>query len=80
MRLLNRNNSVKVRGALYVSIMCGVAGVLPDIDHVISYWIHPLSESRRIYHDAILVVCCIVLCSLIAYCGGLYIKHSLKGK
>jgi hypothetical protein len=80
MWISNRTDNNKTRSAFYVGIMCGVIGILPDIDHVISFWIQPQSESRRIYHDPILFVCCLVLCSLIAYGGGLYIKYILRRK
>jgi hypothetical protein len=80
MRLPNISNSDKIRSAFFVGMCCGIIGILPDIDHVISYWIQPLSENRRIFHVAIFITCCLVLCSLVAYGGRFYNKYILRNE
>lgn len=75
----NRNNN-KIINALFIGVCCGIVGILPDIDHIVSYWLSPLSEDRRIFHVAIFIVCCIVLFSLISYGTGFFIQRILKKK
>lgn len=65
--------------SLHVFWLCGVAGVLVDIDHPIAYYL--LQEaSRRFLHTPILIVSCIVLCCLGTYLGGLFVKLVLRKK
>ena len=72
------DNSNKVIAALRVGFYCGIAGILVDLDHPISCILFPAATNRRLFHTPILVVCCVVLCSLIAYCGRLYVKSILS--
>jgi hypothetical protein len=69
----------KVRGVpLWVIGSCGLAGVLVDIDHPISYWI--TGKAPRAAHLPLAVISCIVLCCVSAYIGGLYCKLVLRRK
>ena len=54
--------------ALLVGFLCGVVGVLVDIDHVIALF---TNRSGRLLHPPLLITSSIVLCGLIAYVGGL---------
>ena len=55
--------------ALLVGILCGIIGILIDIDHPIS---HLNGWSGRFLHTPLLTVSGVVLCGLIAYFGGLF--------
>jgi hypothetical protein len=63
---------------LYIIGYCGLAGILIDLDHPISYWI--TGKATRAAHSVIGIACCIILCGIIAYCGRLYYKLILRGK
>ena len=63
--------------ALLVFGICGIVGVLVDLDHVISYYLVP-QWSGRFLHTPLLVVSSAVLCGLITYIGGLFIRMVLK--
>jgi hypothetical protein len=62
--------------SFFVVICCGLAGVLIDADHLIAYYSQ--IEGGRFLHLPVLVLGCLVLCSLIAYCGGLLLKDLLN--
>ena len=69
----------KVRGVpLYIIGICGLAGVLIDLDHPISYGI--TGKTSRFLHIPLAIVCCVFLCFAGAYCGRLYYKYFLRGK
>jgi len=59
--------------------LCGIAGVLVDIDHPIAYYLLP-EASGRFLHTPILVICCLVLCALGAYLTGLYFRLVLTNR
>jgi len=66
----------KVRGLPFWIIgLCGLSGVLVDLDHPISYWI--TGHASRAAHLSIAVICGLVLCGVIALCGGLFFKMVL---
>lgn len=70
-------NSRKVRFTLFTFGVCGLVGILIDIDHVITYYL--LRDwSGRFLHTPLLVASGIVLCGLSAYLGGLLIRVVLK--
>jgi len=54
--------------ALLIGLLCGVVGVLVDLDHVVAFFV---KRGGRIFHPYLLVVSSIGLCGLIAYLGGL---------
>ena len=67
----------KVRGVpLWVIGSCGLAGILVDIDHPITYWI--TGKATRADHIPLAVISGIVLCCVSACIGGLYCKLVLK--
>jgi hypothetical protein len=69
----------KVRGVpLWVIGSCGLAGILIDIDHPISYWI--TGKATRADHIPVAVISCISLCVVSACIGGLYCRLVLRGK
>lgn len=57
--------------ALFVGFLCGVVGVLVDLDHAIAFF---TDRSGRFLHTPLLIVSSTVLCSLIAYLGGLLLE------
>ena len=69
----------KVRGVpLWVIGSCGLAGILIDIDHPISYWI--TGKATRADHIPVAVISCISLCVVSACIGGLYCRLVLRGE
>ena len=64
---------------LWVILLCGLAGILVDIDHPIAYYLIP-EWSGRFLHKPLLIISGIVLCGFCAYCAGLYIRMVLGGK
>lgn len=69
----------KVRGVpLWIIGSCGLAGILVDLDHPISYPI--TGYPSQWLHIPIAVISCIILCSIGAYCGRLYFKLVLTKK
>jgi len=62
---------------LWVILLCGVLGVLVDIDHPVShYWLTSLGA--RFLHIPVLVIGCIILCVALACVAGLLVKVVLK--
>jgi hypothetical protein len=62
-----------IRGVpLWIVGLCGLAGVLIDIDHLISYWNR--GHFSQVAHIPVAVVSFFVLCVACACCGGLYLK------
>lgn len=70
-----RNNKMLGK-SLFVVICCGIAGVLIDTDHLIAYYAQV--EGGRFLHVPVFILGCVVLCSLVAYSGGLVIKDILR--
>ena len=57
---------------LWVILLCGVAGILVDLDHPIAYyWLKGLNG--RFLHTPLLIASCIVFLGCCAYIGGLLI-------
>lgn len=62
---------------LWVILLCGLVGILVDIDHPISYyWLTNLG--RQFLHTPLLIGSCIVLCCCGACVGGLLIRMVLS--
>lgn len=58
---------------LWVIVLCGVIGILVDIDHPIAYyWLRSLDG--QFLHTPLLIASGVVLCGCCAYLGGLCIK------
>ena len=79
MRLSDLARNLLSRWTLVVGIFCGCAGVFTDIDHPLAYLFFQ-EASRRFLHKPVFIISSIVLCVLIAYCGGLYCSLVLKRK
>jgi hypothetical protein len=61
----------KVRNVpLWVIGCCGLAGILVDIDHPITYWL--TGKATRADHIPLAIISCIILCCVSACIGGLY--------
>lgn len=61
---------------LWVIGICGMAGVLVDIDHPVSYWVE--GHFTQADHIPIAVIGCVVLFGVSACIGGLYLKLVLR--
>jgi len=70
----------QMRGVpLWTILLCGLAGILIDIDHPIAYyWLTGLDT--RFLHTPLLVSSSIMLCGCYAYIGGLYVRMVLREK
>ncbi len=69
----------KVRGVpLWIIVICGLAGVLVDLDHLFSYWITGHTSQQA--HIPLAIISCIILCGISAYCGRLYYRMVLNRK
>ena len=69
--------------ALFTFGLCGAAGVLVDVDHILAlliwrYW-NPTFWNGRFLHTPILVGACLVIITCGAYWGGLHIRLVLMG-
>ena len=74
---IQRFSNNRVRGVpFWVIGICGVAGVLVDIDHLISYW--NKGYFTQTGHIPLAIISCLVLCGVGACVGGLYLKLVLK--
>lgn len=77
---IQRFINYKVRGVpLWVIGICGLAGVLVDLDHLLPYWITNLTCPAAA-HTPLAIISCIILCGIGAYCGRLYYRMVLKRK
>ncbi len=68
--------------ALRIGLLCGIAGILLDVDHLIKsiLWPElPVVPYSRFLHAPLLIACSVALVGIGAYIGGLYIKVVLKG-
>ena len=62
---------------LWVILLCGLVGILVDLDHFIAhYWLTELDA--RFFHTPLLIVSCVILGSCSAYIAGLYLRMVLK--
>lgn len=62
---------------LWVILLCGLVGVLVDIDHFIAhYWLTDLDA--RFLHTPLLIISCVILGGCCAYIAGLYSWMVLK--
>ena len=76
---LQRFIRYNVRGVpFWVIGICGLAGVLVDIDHLFSDWI--TGYHSRAAHIPLAIISCIILCGIGTYCGRLYYKLVLTRK
>ncbi len=77
---IRNNRRFTLRSASLLAFwLCGIAGLLVDIDHPIAYYL--LQEaSGRFLHTPILIVGGIVLCCLGTYLAGLFIRLVLRKK
>ena len=67
----------KVRDVpLWVIGGCGLAGILVDIDHPITYWF--TGKATRADHIPLAIISCIILCGVSACIGGLYGRLVLR--
>jgi len=69
--------------ALCIFGVCGLVGVLLDFDHFIAlviwrYW-NPRLANGRLLHTPVLVIVSLLICVMVSYIGGLYLKSILGG-
>ena len=77
MWLQNVLHNQNIVSALLVFGICGLTGLLVDIDHPISYYLVP-EWGGRFLHTPLLIASCVVLCYCIACIGGLLVRMVLK--
>lgn len=69
---------LETRSALRLFGLCGLTGVLVDIDHIIAILLWksfiPGITEGRIFHTSLFIVCCLAICYLGAYFARLYFK------
>ena len=58
---------------LLVILLCGLAGVLVDLDHPIAHYLLPKLHERFL-HTPILIICGLGLLYLCTYLGGLLLE------
>jgi uncharacterized membrane protein len=61
---------------LWVIGTCGLAGILVDIDHPITYWF--TGKTTRADHIPLAIISCIILCGVSPCIGGLYGRLVLR--
>ena len=73
---------MEARSPLRIICLCGLAGILLDIDHLIALvYYYPLPAENlnlRIFHTPVLIIVSIAILGTCAYLGRLYIKLVLK--
>jgi len=57
---------------LLIFCLCGVFGILPDIDHAIQFESIPKETSARFLHGPILIIISTIILYLLAYIVKLY--------
>jgi hypothetical protein len=72
-------DNMGTRNALLTFGICGITGVLVDIDYIISYYLIP-EWSRHFLHTPLLVTSCLVLVGLGTYLGRLLIRMVLTNR
>jgi hypothetical protein len=81
MRLPTKDNCTVLVKSLPLVCLCGLVGILLDIDHVAAYFQGiPQGADVRIWHIPILIGVGIVMLCLSALSGGLYIRTVLVAK
>jgi hypothetical protein len=70
MRVRDSKHPSKFGAPLLAFWICGVVGVLIDLDHPIGYIFGLDGQS---YHTPLLYIASVVLCGISAYLGGLFI-------
>ena len=68
---------------LFTFGLCGLAGVLVDIDHFASvviwrYWLPWITEGR-LFHTPLFIITSLIICYVYTYLGRLYHKPILIG-
>ena len=78
----NMEHPVETRRTLRIICLCGLAGILLDIDHIIAFiYYYPLPTENlnlRIFHTPVIVIVSVIILSTCAYLAGLYIKLVLR--
>lgn len=75
--------SLEAHSTLRIVWWCGLAGVLVDLDHVVSlllwrYW-NPQITEGRLWHTPLFITSCLGICYLGSHIGGLYSRLVLVG-
>jgi membrane protein YqaA with SNARE-associated domain len=75
MRLSFNPNTLFGYVSFFIFGICGLAGVLVDLDHVAAYF---LQTDARFCHQALLIVAGLIFGGIVAYFIGFYLKYILK--
>lgn len=75
MDISNRVGNKILKSPLFTFSLCGLCGILPDIDHAIAAQIGiPRDSLARLVHFPIFVVVSCLIIYLCTLLGGLYVK------
>ena len=76
-------NRLDARSALRIVGLCGLVGVLVDLDHLISLivwrYVNSGITEGRIWHTPLFLIACAGICYLVSRIGGLHFKLVLGG-
>lgn len=80
---LPMGDSMEKRTALYIFGICGLVGILVDLDHFIallSWWyINPKVAEGRIWHTPLFILSCLGICYLVSHIPRLHGRLVLIG-
>ena len=65
---------METRSPLYIIGICGLAGVLVDLDHIIQYITQNHCIQSRLWHAPLFVISCLAICYMGSHIRGLYFK------
>lgn len=72
-----RVRSLCGNGAFHFGLYCGLAGVLVDADHLLTYYFPALFGDRP-FHPTLFLIAGVVIVSVATRLGGLYIRMVLS--
>ena len=75
MGISSRIHNLQVGVPLRVLLLCGLVGILVDLDHIIAYY---KGWEGRCLHTPLLIISSLVLGGCSTYRGGLYLRHLLR--
>jgi hypothetical protein len=81
MWLPNKTDCFTIIRAFPFICLCGIVGILPDIDHVVAHFNGVTANGDfRIWHPAIFIVVVVAMCIIGTLSTGLYIGSILRKK
>ena len=68
---------IETHSPLYIIGICGFAGVLVDLDHIIQYIAQNQYIQSRLWHSPLFVISCLAICYMGTHIRGLYFRMVL---